>query len=362
MPLEPMSDADIDVLKAKFEFLQQYSNSIIRNTRPENLVKLENAELKRQNAKKAKDGDDLLACNRNDLQTDNTVLSAGPDNRSSKLHQGRFYFGACCPTSRLWLHARTVQGLTGGPALANYDMASLGLGGMTTTKGWIELANPGSAKLSVRLFNINNCGLRVSGSSTKDNTPDVKDFIEVGEFQLALRTLRNAMHLVHPWNFSVVTLENFLMSNNYCHKYIGSLDNKAAILTRFTDYVLNENATRWRENEPFLQSVEMKATWSAFFKALPQSQLNRQAQKPQQQQAASTKQSGGAKKQAAASGGTRLPYLDICYRWNRGLCTKQAGSCTTKSGQPLRHICDHRTDPADLTKYCGLPHMRKDNH
>jgi predicted acyltransferase (DUF342 family) len=31
------------------------------------------------------------------------------------------------------------------------------IGGFVTSKGWIELGNPVSVKISLKLFNINNC-------------------------------------------------------------------------------------------------------------------------------------------------------------------------------------------------------------
>ncbi len=91
------------------------------------------------------------------------------------------------------------------------------------------------------------------GSSGKDSKED-KDFLEVAEFTVAIRTIRTAMHLVHPWNLSIVALENFLLNNKMCSAVIGGLEKQAVILTRFTDYVLSENAARWRDETAFLFS------------------------------------------------------------------------------------------------------------
>ncbi len=75
---------------------------------------------------------------------------------------------------------------------------AVGLGSFVTPKGWVELANPSSTKISLKLFSLNNCSSKVSSckSSSEDSLPN---FLEIGEFQLALRTLRNEAAFVAPW-------------------------------------------------------------------------------------------------------------------------------------------------------------------
>jgi hypothetical protein len=240
------------------------------------------------------------------------------------LHEARFLPGAVCSTAKLWLAARKLIGLNGADPLGNYDMAALGLGGQTTSKGWIDIADPSSTKATIRSFNINNCGQKSSGSSGKED----KDFVEVAEFTVAIRTIRTAMHLVHSWNLSIVALENFLLNNKMCSADIGGLEKQAAILTRFTDYVLSENAARWRDETAFLNYNELTNTWSTFFSALPQSQLtkakaeqkNNSGQANKQQKAYSSESSSYGSK--AGSKTWNLPYIEVCYKWNRGFCNK----------------------------------------
>jgi hypothetical protein len=43
------------------------------------------------------------------------------------------------------------------PPIGNYDMGALGLAGYVSARGWAEIHNPASTKLSIKLFNINNC-------------------------------------------------------------------------------------------------------------------------------------------------------------------------------------------------------------
>jgi len=315
-------------------------------------------------AERGRDNDDRLAANRLALSSQPTAVPAGTDDRCTSLHVGRFLAGACCSTSKLWLKAREHQGLTGAPPLGNYDMSALGLGGCTTSRGWVDIANPGSARQSIKSFSLNNCGLRVAGSSSRDLKED-KDFTELGEFTTALRTMRTAVSLVHPWNYSVVALENFLLNSKFCHDDIGGLDRQAAILTRFVDYVLSENASKWRDHEPFLTAGELKNTWHAFFSAMPQSQLSKKKpdNKPGPSGHAGLKRphdSGSAPKNTSRQ--WSLPYIEVCYKWNRGFCNKPANTCTTSAGRQLKHVCDERTDPANLSVYCGQNHKRVEAH
>jgi hypothetical protein len=72
----------------------------------------------------------------------------------------------------------------------------------------VNIHNPASTKLSVKQFNINNCGSRAA--SKKDSGLE-DDALELGEFKLAVLVLRTAMAFVMPWNFSVMALEGFLL-------------------------------------------------------------------------------------------------------------------------------------------------------
>ncbi len=97
-------------------------------------------------------------------------------------------------------------------------IAAVGLGGFVTPKGWVELANPASSRMSIRLFNINNCSAKASTLKTDGGDATLSEFTEIGEFKLALRTLRSAVSVVMPWNQSYSALENFLVSTSSAKK------------------------------------------------------------------------------------------------------------------------------------------------
>jgi hypothetical protein len=349
-----MSDQDLAAMRAKFPFLEAFTDTFIRTTPPESLLKMEATTIKMRDSERGRDAEDKLAANRAALAATSKAIPAGTDNRWSVLHEGRFLPGAGCSAAKIWLKAREVLGLTGAPPLGNYDMAAVGLGGFVTAKGWVELANPSSTKLSLKLFNLNNCSSKVSTSKSESSDKHLPDFAEIGEFQLALRTLRNAAAFVSPWNFSFAALENFLVNSRFCATDLTGVERPAVILTQFVDYVLVENAARWRDAEAFLTSGELKNSWQAFFSARPQSALQRKT---------TTLAPPTVKKPGSAnSNKKRRPFIDVCYNFNKGICQKQPGQCVSASGTILRHVCDHRPDPNNLIAFCGQNHRRIDNH
>jgi hypothetical protein len=90
---------------------------------------------------------------------------------------------------------------------------------------------------------------RVSSKKQSDLDEETLDF---GEFKLAIRAMRTAYSFAMPWNYSILALEGFFLQNNFCYQDLEKVDKKAAVLVKFTDYVIQQNADRWRDSEPFL--------------------------------------------------------------------------------------------------------------
>ena len=352
-----MTDSDVAALRAKFPFLKEFSDGFIRANKPDCLMKIETANMKLKEAERSKDADDKLAQNRSNVGT--ISVDMGLDDRSSILHDGRFLPGANCSSSKLWLAARSRIPLHGAPPLGNYDMASVGLGGFVSSRGWVELANPASTRLSVRHFNINSCSRKTQQNKENDSDSSLQDFSEIGEFQLALRTMRTAASFVMPWNMSFTALENFLVNTKFCKEDLGSIDNKAQILTQFTDYVITENASKWRDMEPFLTAGELTNTWNAFFSARPQSAF---VKREPQKQDTNQKKFPSRNFSNSQSSAKKLPFIDVCYNWNKGTCNKAPGTCFSFRGNNLRHVCDFRPDPSNQSLFCGQNHRRHLSH
>ena len=161
------------------------------------------------------------------------------------------------------------------------------------------------------------------------------------------------MTFVHPWNKSVATLEGFLIQANYCSTDLSGIEKQATILSQFVDYVLRENSNRWRGQESFLTIGDLKSSWESFFGGRPQSILAKTKNQGQNN-------SGGQFQGGSGQGRVNVPAGlwkdDICVMWNIGKCLKPPGLCYTKGGKQLRHVCNHRPDPARPAVACGANH------
>ena len=360
----------LDNLKRKFSFLSEYTDEFINATGVDVLIKAETASMKLRKLDKEWKAEDKLFQNRESLTSSVSSVPSGSDNRLDTLYPARFLPGATCSAAKLWLQARTVMGGNGTVPLSTYDMASIGMGGSVSAKGWVEIHNPSSPFISIRMFSMNSC---VAKSKTPDaELPEMED---LSEFKAALRVLRGAMAFVHPWNRSVDAIESFFVQNNFCSSDISGSDRQAHLLSQFCDYILVENASRWRGMEPFLDTRALRNTWSDFIS----------------QKSLSNKSKGGFSKNKGFSNQNNFqpapgqntnqnqqqqqqPWMnpsqrfnldpkyfkeDICVKYNMGMCLRPAGSCTTKLGKPLRHICNFRTDPNKSDTPCGQGHMAK---
>jgi hypothetical protein len=83
------------------------------------------------------------------------------------------------------------------------------------------------------MFSLNNCSAKISNRKQDEEDDPTSDFTEVGEFQLALRTLRTAAAFVSPWNMSFTALENFLINDKFCCADLQGVDKPAVLLTQF---------------------------------------------------------------------------------------------------------------------------------
>jgi hypothetical protein len=159
-----ISAADFAVLKGHFPHLADFSDSFLMSRTTDELLRIESTSMKLRVAERSRDVEDTLHANKTALATKTAEVMAGVDNRWNILHEARFLGSAACSAKELWSKARAVIGINGHPPLSNYDMTAVGLGGFGTAKGWLEIGNPASTKISLMLFNINNCTARVSAS------------------------------------------------------------------------------------------------------------------------------------------------------------------------------------------------------
>jgi len=188
---------------------------------------------------------------------------------------------------------------------------------------------------------------------------EVSDQIEVlAEFKLALCALSAAVNFATPWNRSADAIVGFMEQCNYCQSELGGKEQQARTLTRFVNYILEENANRWREKQSFVSTGEMKEAWSSFYSTLPSQAASSGKRSHFQQKGFAQQQPMGHQKQWTGS----MPiekaqyYDDICVKWNQGRCFMNPGNCFTRAGRPLRHCCNYRPVPNNPAIICQKDH------
>jgi len=356
--------SDLSSLRKRHPFLANYSDELLEKYPIETLIKLESTSIKLKNLEKARATEEKLAANRDSLMDTMYEIKAGEDNRITILHEARFLPGMGCSAAKMWEGGRKALGNKSQQPISTYDMKSIGLAGHVTPQGWLALHDPGTSNISLKMFSINNCGRKViSKQGEGDDT--LAEVVELGEFKVALRALREALVFTQPWNKSVGALEGFLIQTNYCSKDLEGLDKQAAMLSQFVDYILRENSNRWRGLESFLSIDEIKGAWESFFGARPQSMLSK-SKKPGSggggvgghsfnnnfnQQGA-----GSMSKYSKFNIHPSLFQEDICVMWNIGRCNKAPNNCQTKAGKALRHVCNWRPDFNKPMPPCGANH------
>ncbi len=303
-------------------------------------MKMASTQLKIAEFDRVKDSKDRLSTNKTNLANTFTNVEAGRDNRWNVIHSARYLPGAGVSAMKMWVNARRTIGLKGYLPIGNYDMSTIGLAGVVTAKGWLEIYNPSSTDLKLKLFNINSVS-----SSSKYKEDD--DFSELADLKLAMRALKAAMKHVMPWNFSIDALDGFLEQTFYCHAETAQLEKRAQVLTQFIDYVLGQNAELWRDEQPFMTCGDLKAAWASFFglrgRSAPKKK-EKETKRPPQKKSIGHKGDG------------------VCWNFNEGRCLKAAGDCKTCSGRELKHICNYIPDKSKPEEMCGKDHMRVKFH
>ena len=276
--------------------------------------------------------------------------------------------------------AKKILPRGGVPPVDGYDLDFLGLGGTVTDRGWVEVHNPGSEFLNLKMFSKANSYSASEGSRTSFSILSsgdaigigdcLKDIVSMAEFKQALRSYVAASYFALPWYPAPQALVNFLEHHRYMEAYIPS--NQASTLTRFVNAVMYKNAKSWRTTDiPPLSVEDLFRTWSHFtadasgspadFNArfTPDRQSRRDFSKrtivnpPSLFPKASQLTSFPRQSSPPATSGSS----DVCIRFNLGICPSQRNSScilTYKSGRArtLQHTCDR----------CGKYHASSQFH
>jgi hypothetical protein len=226
----------------------------------------------------------------------------------------------------------------------------------------VELQNPGSSSLTLKLFSIKNVANNTRGLqrfSLADSDcvlsqgETLADITDLENFKAAMRAAEVAQQLATPWNRSITALNSYLIASDYGAKDLAGRANRAQILTDFVNYIFTQNAENWRCGENFLSTTDVTSHWTQWFAAsrvVPNAKKKKFWGNQQRANAASeTQQSAfynshsrqrapqfrpqGQQAQAAR------PAEKPRRRYNAGVCPNRPGECVTAAGTRLLHIC-----------------------
>ena len=265
-----------------------------------------------------------LSHNAKKLTRSPAAVDKGIDNRKDILHPARFLGGASCALTELWIAARRSIGEAGVLAIGNYDLDAVGCGGCVSPKAWLELHNPASQELKLKMFhmpNVANSGLSSKKEGGEDGGDSLKEIADLESYKIALNTAREAMASALPWNRSISALVGLMLNTNYLAEELGGNTKRAAILSEFTDYVLSRNGLNWENCQPFLTTDELSHVWANW-----KSKRGITAKSTEKK-----KDAGSDKKKMLA---------EVCRMYNLKTCKNQADrDCKTPWGKTLKHVC-----------------------
>ena len=366
-----LSDAAIVFIRHKFPNLSDFPDHIIKDMDFQTIHQLNVSIAAQADAKRKSEPEDRVSQNLEELKKKPTAIPAGIDDRNSQLHSSRFLGGPVCSNKLLWQRAREILGEKGVEPLANFDLGSVGLGGHVTTRGWIELHDPGSTNLTLKLFNIRNVSnttrslqhFTLADSDGIINTGEsLSDITDLDAFKTAMRAAEVAQMFALPWNRSILAINGFLLGSDFGAKDLAGRSNRVSILTDFVNYIFKQNAANWRSGEDFLSNTDVALHWTHWFGTNAASKITLKEEKPQQQQQRRSSsqgssrpdkhQKGHGKHDRGSSLGRRPPAEEPCRRYNAGVCPNNASSCATSAGTKLLHTCCEIVNG----KLCGKDH------
>jgi len=357
---------DVDKIRKSLPYLHDLDDDYIRAHSYDQLVAA-NATLQRMEQKSASAAiSTRLTAHYNELKLKPIKVEAGWDDCISQLHDARFLPGAICLLNKYWERGRQLMPESGLKPLYGYDMVTLGLNACISTKGWVELHDPGSLSISIKYFMQSNVNLS-DRASTRQKLSDLLTIEEqlsepasVHELSHALLAACFAQREVTPWNYSICPILGFFSGSRYCQNYLAGHANQATLLREFVDLILHANANNYRVQQPFLSANDIQNHWASFAlqkNIFPLVQLT--AKGPVVSPAKKTETLA---QRPATSSRPPPAYRNICMRFNQGNCPAQdKPSCEVGKGPKkfvLQHLC---LEPKAGGGACLGPHSQQDH-
>ena len=256
------------------------------------------------------------------------------------------------------------------PPCDSYDLDFFGLNHCVSARGWVEVHNPGSTNMSLKMFSRFNSSTTNSSSQAKFSLlangeaigvgENYRDIFSMSELKQSLRAYQAASFMALPWYPAPTALILFLEHHQFMVSEITG--NQAKVLTDFCNTVFLKNTKLWNSSDPPLSVELLRNTWQHF--TADNSLGSTLSSVPQEGKRSFHTQSVPGRDQNS-QGKNRysspLPLVtskrfnqysksplgsgDICIRFNQGVCPNQnLSSCTMPSRnggipRPLRHVC-----------------------
>ncbi len=332
-------------LNSKFPALQGISPSMAQKLSFSSILLLNDALMKSAKEVSKQDARQKLVANAEAIKSNPVRVEAGEDNRFQRLHPARFLGGPGCSSQIEWHKARAEMANEGVKAISTYDMDTVGSGGSTTAKGWMEIHNPASPNLKLKQFHMANVGRSSSGtrrisladgSTAMDVGDSLKEVAEMEEFRNALATLRDAMHFALPWNKTIAAIQGFMRISSHCAKDLGGSGDQAKVLSLFVDHVLESNAANWCDGRDFLGVMELTQTWATW------NGQRAQARGIQPSHTTTYRKSEAQLKFLKKEKSKKKGGNNLCRKFNSAGGCPSGGvgaGCKTPFGTALRHAC-----------------------
>ena len=324
--------------------LRELPEDMLRKLPLSTMFQLNSALAKEKKTTERLGANTKLTHNAKKLARNPLTVDKGVDNRKDILHPARFLGGASSALTEQWGEARRVMGEAGITPIGNYDLDAVGCGGCVSPKGWMEIHNPASQDLKLKLFHLPNVGNGAASSkkTDEDSGENLKEIADLESFRVALNTAREAMTSALPWNRSISALVGLMMNTNCLSEDLGGNPKRAAILTEFTDYVFSRNGLNWENSQPFLTTDELSHVWSNW----------------KTKRGISARGLGGQQKKEPFNDKKKL-LSGICRLYNSKTCKSQGDSeCKSAWGKSLKHVCNKYMPN---NKLCMKDHPRPDH-
>ena len=356
------SQEEIAFLKSTFPWCEAMPESMLKKFSMVQLCSTQN-KINASASDNSRKGVDQTLLSTIKLLSKPTLVLEHQDDSKGILSPVRFDRHPRGSVDSLILQARQVCPPTGLPACDDYDLEYYGLDQSITSRGWLEIHNPASLNITIKMFSQRNYSVssvnsaRISLLENGDAvglSENLKEIESLRELKLSLHAYRMALKMAMPWNPSADSLLIFLDIHEYMVSEL--LVDQTKIITEFVNFVLQRNAKLWKSSQPPLSVLALEATWIHFQALRSNSTIAAISQQDRFRFHSTQLRSDNGFSASSATDGSTQKYSNFCKRYNELRCPSQkSSSCSLiirNKSIVLRHACSRLVKGRE----CGADH------